>query len=159
LQSLFFSPKEPVNGWILGAGPVFLIPTATDPSLGSENLGLGPTVVALRQNDGWTYGALANHIWSVYSDDDREEVNSTFIQPFVAYTWPTATTLTVNTEATYDWNSEQWNVPINATLSQVLKVGGQPISLQFGPRYYAESFDGGPEWGIRFGVTLLFPGG
>ncbi|MGH8071423.1 MAG: hypothetical protein ACRERE_40585 [Candidatus Entotheonellia bacterium] len=32
---LFFSPKEPYHGWILGAGPVFLLPTATDNVLGT----------------------------------------------------------------------------------------------------------------------------
>lgn len=157
LQSFFLSPKNPVNGWIVGAGPVFLFPTATDPLLGSENVGIGPTLVALRQEKGWTCGGLVNHIWSVYNDDGREEVNATFLQPFIAYTWPTATTLTLNTEATYDWNAEQWNVPINVMLSQVLKIGDQPVSIQFGPRFYAESPDGGPEWGLRLNITLLFP--
>jgi len=33
IQSFFFSPKEPVAGWILAAGPVFLYPSATDPLL------------------------------------------------------------------------------------------------------------------------------
>ena len=30
VQSLFFSPKAPVNGWIIGAGPVFLLPTGSN---------------------------------------------------------------------------------------------------------------------------------
>jgi hypothetical protein len=33
VQSFFFSPKAPVNGWVVGAGPVFLWPTATDNAL------------------------------------------------------------------------------------------------------------------------------
>jgi hypothetical protein len=49
-QSLFFSPVERTeNGWIWGAGPVMLLPTASDDFLGSENWGLGPTVVGLKQ--------------------------------------------------------------------------------------------------------------
>lgn len=48
--SLFFSPKAPTaGGWIWGAGPVFLLPTATKGVLGAEKGGLGPTVVALNQ--------------------------------------------------------------------------------------------------------------
>lgn len=36
-QSLFFSPAKPTgNGIIWGAGPVFLLPTATDDLLGGE---------------------------------------------------------------------------------------------------------------------------
>src|SRR5262245_9612524 len=61
---LFFSPKAPVRGWILGAGPTFLFPTATDTALGSGKWGIGPTGVALQQSGPWTYGLLANHIWS-----------------------------------------------------------------------------------------------
>ena len=64
--SFFFSPKEPVGGWILGAGPVFLLPTATDDLLGGDKWGAGPTVLALQQTPGgWTYGALVKHIWSL----------------------------------------------------------------------------------------------
>jgi hypothetical protein len=39
---LFFSPKEPFHGWILGAGPVFLLPTATDDALGTGQWAAGP---------------------------------------------------------------------------------------------------------------------
>jgi hypothetical protein len=62
--SLFFSPKEPFYGWIWGAGPVFLLPTATDDALGTGQWAAGPTAVGLRQRGPWTYGLLANHLWS-----------------------------------------------------------------------------------------------
>lgn len=157
VQSFFFSPKEPVGGWILAAGPVALWPTGTDPQLRSEQLGVGPTVLALRQDSGWTYGALANHIFGITESDDHPDVNATFLQPFLAYTWPTATTVTLNTESTYDWTGEQWTVPVNLILSQVVKFGNQPVQLFIGGRYYAETPADGQEWGIRFGFTLLFP--
>jgi hypothetical protein len=157
VQSFFLSPKEPVGGWILAAGPVALWPTGTDPQLRSEQLGFGPTVLALRQDSGWTYGVLANHIWGVTESDDHPDVNATFVQPFLSYTWPTATTVTLNTETTYDWTDEQWTVPVNAILSQVVRFGDQPVQLFIGVRYYAETPIDGQEWGIRFGWTFLFP--
>src|ERR1022692_2543227 len=46
-QSFFFSPKDPVWGWILGAGPVGYYPTATESELGGGKWGGGPTIVAL----------------------------------------------------------------------------------------------------------------
>jgi hypothetical protein len=157
VQSFFFSPKEPVGGWILAAGPVALWPTGTEPAIRSEQLGFGPTVLALRQESGWTYGMLANHLWGVTESDDHPDVNATFLQPFVSYTWPTATTLALNTESTYDWTGGDWTVPINLSVSQLVKFGTQPVQFSLGGRYYAESPDNGPEWGIRFGVTFLFP--
>lgn len=157
-QSLFFSPKTPgANGLIWGVGPVFLIPTATDDFLGSGKFGLGPTGVALVQKGPWTVGILANHIWSVAGSDDRGEVNSTFLQPFLSYALGHGTSILLNTESSYDWVSEQWTVPINLGVQQVFKLGEQPVSFQVGGKYYAEAPEGGPEWGIRTTLTFLFP--
>jgi len=112
LQSFFFSPKVPAPGNIIwGVGPVFLLPSGTDPLLGTEKWGAGPTAVVLTQQCGWTIGILANHIWSYAGDADRADVNSTFLQPFIAYTTKDAWTYTLNSESTYDWVADQWSVP------------------------------------------------
>ncbi len=155
VQSFFFAPKTSDPIW--GIGPVFLIPTATDSLLGSEKWGAGPTAVVLKQDGPWTYGALANHLWSFAGDDSRDDVNATFFQPFVSYITPTKTTFTLNSETTYDWTNEQWNVPVNFIVSQLLKLGDQPVQLFVGARFYLETPDGGPEWGVRSGITFLFP--
>jgi hypothetical protein len=158
LESLFFSPSKPTKrGWIWGAGPVLLIPTATDSLLGADKWGAGPTAVLLKQNNAWTYGALMNHLWSFAGDNDREDVNTTFLQPFLAYTTKKHTTFSLNTESTFDWIEDQWVVPINVSVQQLLKVGNQPIALQLGYRYYAEKPETGPDWGLRFTITLLYP--
>ncbi|HEY2713805.1 MAG TPA: hypothetical protein VGI60_14920 [Chthoniobacterales bacterium] len=157
-QSFFFSPKAPGPGGIIwGLGPVVLYPTATDDLLGSEKWGLGPTAVLLKQTGGWTYGVLANQIWSVAGDSHRENISATFLQPFVTYTTKTHTTFGLNTESTYDWENSQWTVPLNAFVSQVLKIGKQPISIQLGARYYADGPSGAPDWGLRLNFTLLYP--
>ncbi len=157
LQSFFLSPKAPVGGWILGAGPVFQWPTSTDDALGNGKLGAGPTAVALRQEHGWTYGALVNHVWSYAGQGNTANVNNTFLQPFVGFTTKKFMTFTVNTESTYEWDQEQWTVPLNFMVQQLLKIGGQPIAFQAGYRYYAEAPNGGPDWGLRFAITFLFP--
>ena len=156
-QSFFFSPT-PKGEFIWAVGPVALIPTATGDTLGSGKLGLGPTVLGLIQHKHRTVGMLANHVWSVVGDDDRPELSSTFIQPFVAYNTKSAWTFTLNSESTYDWNHEQWSVPINGLVSKLFHIGKQPISIGGGVRYWAESPDGGPEgFGGRLVITLLFP--
>ena len=157
VQSFFFSPKKPVGGWILAAGPVALWPTATDSQLGGEQWGAGPTALALRQKGPWTFGLLTNHLWSYAGDNARAEVNATFIQPFVSYITSTKTTFTINSETTYDWTGQQWSVPVNVVISQLFKVGSQPMQAFVGGRYYLEGPDGGPEWGLRAGLVLLFP--
>jgi hypothetical protein len=79
------------------------------------------------------------------------------MQPFVAYTTKTYTTFGMTTETTYNWEAEQGTVPLNWTVSQLLKLGPLPVQFQLGARYYAEKPQGGPEWGMRFTVTLLLP--
>ena len=157
VQSLFFSPKKPTAGGLIwGVGLVFLIPSSTD-FISADKWGLGPTGVVLKQQGSYTYGALANHIWSV-GGSGRQDISSTFIQPFFSYTTKTATSFTIQTESTYDWKSERWNVPIGLFVGQILKVGNQPIQISAGPRYYADSPPGGAHgWGFRAAVTLLFP--
>jgi len=159
VQSVFFSPKEPTSsGWIWGAGPVFLLPTGSDDLLTADQWATGPTAVVLKQQGPWTYGALANHLWSFAGDEDRRDVNATFLQPFLSYTTPAAWTFALNTESTYDWEGEEWNVPVNAIVSKVTRVGSQLVSVGGGLRYWADSPDSGAEGlGVRLVFTLLFP--
>lgn len=160
-QSLFFSPKAKTeNGWIWGAGPVFLMPTGSDDLLTNDQWAAGPTAVALKQANGWTYGALANHLWSLEGSpaDGREKINASFLQPFLSYTTSTYTTFGINTESSYDWQAKEWSVPVNLTVTQLLKLGGQPLSIQLGPRYWLDSTENGADgWGFRAAITLLFP--
>jgi len=158
-ESLFFSPVAPTkNGWIWGAGPVLLLPTATQDVLGAKKWGAGPTAVVLKQANGWTLGLLASHVWSFAGDADREDLSNSLLQPFLSYTTKTFTTFSMNTETTYDWKAKQWTVPINIHVAQLLKIGKLPIQFQVGARYWASSPEAGPHgWGGRFAVTLLLP--
>ena len=162
LQSFFFSPKNPGPfGLIWGIGPALLYPTGTHPLLGAGTFSLGPTVVVLEQIDGWTVGALMNQLWSVAIEEDRKSLSQMFLQPFVAYTTKTHTTFTINSESTADWNASssngKWTVPVIFQISQILKIGKQPVSIQIGGKYYADTPRYGPNWGARLNFTLLYP--
>jgi len=157
VQSLFLSPAASDPIW--GIGPVFLLPTGTDDALGTEKWGMGPTAVVLKQAGPWTYGVLANHIWSFAGDGDRSDVNATFVQPFLSYTTKQAWTYALNTESTRNWeaNEDEWTVPVNVTATKVIKLGDQLVSVGGGARYYLAGPDTAPDWGLRLIVTFLFP--
>ncbi len=158
LQSLFLSPKAPTDfGLIWGVGPAIQIPTATD-GISPNQWGLGVTAVALKQSHGWTYGALANQVWTVTNNSRYGEGSNAFLQPFLSYTTPKATSFSINTESSYNWNTEEWSVPVNFMVAQMVKLGKQPAQIQVGARYWADSPEGGPDgWGARAAFTLLFP--
>ena len=55
--------------------------------------------------------------------------------------------------------TEHWNL-ISRTILPVIHqsdVIGDDSQTGLGERYYAERPSGGPDWGLRFGVTFLFP--
>ena len=58
------------------------------------------------------------------------DINSTFLQPILNYTTPSAWTFGLNTESTYNWTTNEWSIPINATISKLVNLGGQRVSLQ-----------------------------
>jgi hypothetical protein len=156
-QSFFLSPKKELEGWIIGAGPVGYYPSATDSALGLGKWGAGPTFVVLRQEYGFTYGLLANQIWSVGGQQGRPNFSSMYLQPFLIYTTKSNTSFSVDSESSHDWHANQWIVPINLQLRQLLRIGKQPVQFNVGYRYYVDRPTGDANWGLRFTVTLLFP--
>jgi hypothetical protein len=113
---------------------------------------------ALAQEEADLAKKLANHVWSVPGEDDRADISATFLQPFLSYITKTKTTISLNSESTYDWENSEWSVPINFVVSQLLKIGKLPIQIGVGARYWVDSPDAGPEdWGARAQLTFLFP--
>lgn len=159
LASLFLSPSRPTAGGVIwGAGPVFLLPTGTDDLLTAKQWGLGPTGVALAQAGPWTYGVLANHVWSIAGSSSRPDISTSFVQPFASYTTPTAWSFVLQAEASHDWKGSDTSVPVTFLVGKVLRFGGLPVQISGGPRYFVSHFDNGPRgWGARLSLTMMFP--
>jgi hypothetical protein len=158
-QSFFLSPSQPVNGFVWGVGPVLYLPTATDSLIGPDKWGVGPTAVGLWQGSGWTVGMLANQIWSVAGNSSQANINSTYLQPFIAYSTKDAWTFSVNAESTYNWTTSEWSVPLHAQIAKIVRFGKLPVQLFAAATYWAKSpQDAGPTgWGARAGFTVLLP--
>src|SRR5436190_18566328 len=80
--SFFISPAKSGITW--GAGPVIVLPSTSEPTLGTGKWSAGPTIVALKQAGALTVGALWNQVWSFSGDSGRSDVNQMFLQPFLA---------------------------------------------------------------------------
>lgn len=84
--SLFISPRDPVGfaggKLVWGAGASFLLPTATERTLGTGTFAMGPSAVGLRLRPPWVASALASNVWSVAGPDGRDDVNLFVVQPF-----------------------------------------------------------------------------
>ena len=155
-QSIFFSPKEVKNGLVWGVGPILLLPTATDDALGLKKWGAGPNALVLKLQGQWTYGALANHLWS-YAGNGLNDVSASFFQPFATYASKTGASITIASENTQDWNNDLFGGFTGIYYAKVVTFGKQMLQLGGGPKVFYGNNPLNPDWGIRANVILLFP--
>jgi len=158
-MSLFFSPRKPTSGGVTwGVGPVLLLPSATSKWLGGEKWGIGPAAVALTKKGPNTIGILANYVHSFAGENSRQDIRSTFIQPFFSYTTPEAITYSFQSETSYNHKTEKWSIPVNFAVSKMTRWGKLPVSLQGGIGYWLKSPDSGPEgFRFRFQINFVLP--
>ena len=157
LTSFFFSPKA--GGLIWGVGPVVSLPSTSFPTLGTGKWSAGPTVVVLKQSGRLTVGALWNQLWSFAGNDERNDVNQMFLQPFLAYQATRTVTLTIQSEITANWevDEDRWTVPINIVVSKLSTLGVFPASYQLGVGGFPVHPAIGPSWKIRGAIVILLP--
>jgi hypothetical protein len=157
-MTVFFSPAK-TGKVIWGVGPAILVPTATNQNLGTEKLGLGPSIVALVQPGKWTVGALWNQIWSVDGANDREDVNQLYLQPFANYNLGGGLALGASMEASgnFEVDDEQWTSYLLFSVSKVTLLGKRPVSFMAAAGPAVASPTGRPDWRLRFVATFLFP--
>lgn len=162
-ESLFFSPKNPVDGIVWGAGPAIVVPSATTGLVGSNIWGGGPTAAILKMDGPWVYGALTNNLFSFggRSGPGGNSYNSFLLQPFVNYNFKEGWYVTSSPIITANWQAKsghRWLVPIGGAVGKVEKFGKLPVNLNLGAYYNAVRPSGlGPEWQLRASVTFLLP--
>jgi len=158
LVSGWLSNNVVKNGIVWGVGAAFLVPTATNELLGTKKFGTGPTIIVLQQKHGWTYGLLANQVWSVAGDENRADVNQMYLQPFITHNWKSGAGLTVNTEMTQNWEAGTTNAFINVMAGGLTKFGNQLVQLQIGPRIHVAAPEGSKSrFGVRSALIFVFP--
>lgn len=160
-QSLLFSPRNPRDpSTLFGFGPIISYPTATESALGSEQFGVGPSMVAVLFRDQWVYGVIANHVFSVSGAEDKAELNRTVLQPFVNYNLNDGWFLQSAPFITADWSAdsnERWTLPVGGGFGRTYTIGKQPVSTVVSAFYNAEHPSGQAEWSFRFQFNFLFP--
>jgi len=157
----FFSPSA-ASKLTWGVGPVVLIPTSTDDSLGAGKWGGGLSAVLLAMPGNWVVGSLFSNVWSSKSGDGDRDINLFTWQYFINYNIPnsdglyltTAPIITANWEADSD---DRWTVPFGGGVGKIFKIGKQPINAQIAAYYNAEKPDSGADWQLRAQLQFLFP--
>jgi opacity protein-like surface antigen len=164
-EELFFSPTHPAQltegvPFIWGVGPLYTMPSASDPLLGTGKTLAGPTAVALVTPKHWVIGVLVNNQWSIAGDPNRKSVNAFLAQPFVNYNMAGGWYLVSSPMITADWTApsgQQWTVPLGGGFGRVFKVSGQAYSAAVQAFYNVAHPDNAAKWQLRLYLALLFP--
>jgi hypothetical protein len=147
-----YGVTEP-NGFLWAYGMVGTLPTATSSEIGGGQLRLGPELLFAKFEKWGLYGIFPSHQWDVAGWKDRSFSNSQvqlFLVSLPGGGWSVGTTPILN----YDWNSNQWTIPLNLTVSKTVQIGNTPWKLAAEINYYVEKPDAfGAKWMIGFNVT------
>lgn len=153
----FFAPKT--KGIIFGAGPAFLVPTATEKFLGTEKFGIGPSVLVMHQGKGLSVGFIANQIWSVAGNQDRADFNQFYTQIFLTHSYKSGASLGITSEITQNWEGKTTLVTISPNIGAVTKLGDQVVQFAIMPLIpVVGPHESKPDWGLRAVLAFVFPG-
>ena len=160
--SAFLTPRNPINGWTVGAGPIAELPTATSPTVGSSVWGLGPTAVVVKTTEHVVAGLLVNQVWSLggVSSAPGGKRYATFLaEPFFNYNFGhgwfinSAPIITCNE----DGSGRKWTVPVGSSFGRIIKLGGKlPVKLSLGGYYNVVTPQYGAKWQIQSVVAVIF---
>jgi hypothetical protein len=59
---------------------------------------------------------------------------------------------------TYNWEAEQWTIPLQMQISKTVKIGKLPVKVALEASYYVERAGSlGQEWMIGLNITPVVP--
>jgi hypothetical protein len=161
--TFFLSPNRG-ESFYWGAGPVLYYPSATNPVLGVNKWGSGPSVAFVRKtaDSPWVYGAVVNNIWSFGGPpQSSDRTNSLLINPFLSFHFGEGWSVGSSPNITANWLAKAgrtWTVPAGGGVAKTFRLGGQPVKLAIDSYYNAVRPQAGNNtWLMQFTLTFLFP--
>ncbi len=147
----------------VGFGPSVHIPTATQTLIGLRQWGLGATAAIVWQPStiyalkGWTLGFNVNQSFGIGTGGGTQAASLLLLNPGISYTLASGIAFNLYSESFYNWNDDQWTVPVNLAVSTLFAPGGQNVVVTLAGRHYVERGLWDPQWGAQLNFNFLFP--
>jgi hypothetical protein len=157
LMDIFILPKK--GEITTGVGPLVVIPTATDDSLGSGKWQVGAAGVVVAPQSWGLLGGLATYQTSFAGSGNREDVNLLTVQPIVNVNLADGWYL--RSSATWNFDLEDGNkyIPVGLGIGKVIPLDkGITMNAFIEPQYTVwKDGAGAPRWQIFAGMNFQFP--
>jgi hypothetical protein len=158
LINLFLSPKK-AGELVWGVGPTILLPTRTEPELGTNRVALGPAGLLYYEQKDWSAGLVLQNAWPLGGGQGVNRVNALGAQYLFSYNLPDGWSIYSNATISANWTkaqSERWTVPVGGGVGKLFFAGKLPISVSLQGFYNVVTPTGGPNWSLNFQLALLF---
>lgn len=158
VMDLAYAPKSD-SGLLTAFGVITSLPTASDDALGTDLWTLGPEMLLAKSYSKGLYGIFPNHQWNIAGSGEAD-ISLTTIQPLFTYLPGGGWNVGSAPAITYDWESEQWTVPLQLNAGKTVVWNGRPWKLSVELNYYVEKADAfGPEWMLSFNIAPVVKNG
>jgi len=154
---LAYAPKT-APGSLFAFGLITSLPTASD-GLGTDRWTLGPEVLIGKMTPKYLIGLFPNHQWDI-GGSGNADINLTTIQAFYTYLPGGGWNVGSAPIMSYDWESEQWTLPLNVNAGKTVFFNGRPWKLSVELNYYVDQPDAfGPEWMLGLNIAPVVRNG
>ncbi len=162
ILATLLSPSPKLAGpWLLGLGPSFIFPTASNSRLGQNKWQIGPGGVFGYLGGKWLAGVFPQQWFSV-GGAGPQTTSQMNVQYFFVYLpgqgWGIGTSpnMLVNWYANKSCNMVTF--PIGLQISKVIKIGPLPVKLAVQGQYMPVHPDVfGQKWNLQFAMTPVIP--
>jgi hypothetical protein len=161
LATLISASPKLAGPWLLGAGPSFIFPTASNSRLGQNKWQIGPAGVFGYLSEKWIAGVFPQQ-WFSMGGPGSQTVSQMNIQYFFVYLpgggWGIGTSPNILMNWYANKGSNDLTFPIGLNVSKVIKIGPLPVKLQIQSQYMPVHPDVfGQKWNLQFAVTPVIP--
>lgn len=157
LMDIFILPKK--GETTFGAGPLIVLPTATDSSLGSGKWQIGGAGVVVAPQSWGLLGGLVTYQTSFAGSSSRDDVDLLTFQPIANLNLTDG--WYIRSSATWNFNLESGSsyVPVGFGVGKVIPLEkGITMNAFLEPQYTVwHDGPGAPRWQIFAGVNFQFP--
>ena len=142
------------SGFLTAVGMIAGIPIGAE-GLSSETWTLGPELFIGKISKKGVVGIFPSHQWDV---SGPRETSLTTIQPILTYLAGGGWAIGSAGSMSYNWEAEQWTIPVQLQVSKTVKIGKLPVKIALEANYYVEHADSlGQEWMVGINITPVVP--
>lgn len=138
-----------------GAGPLLVLPTATEDELGTGKWQAGLAALAMHPSERGILGGLVQWQASFAGEGDREDVNIVTAQPFFMHNLPGGWYLRSTGIWTFNLESDDYYIPVGVGAGKVIKSGSTTYNAFFEPQWtLVHDGSGLPKFALYFGLNV-----